>query len=107
MMSSELRRRITQQKWVDELTGKSTSIRFEGTGGLSDIPSACSGIESISINVSGGKTSTTINSGNSILKQLISLLRGSTISSGGFVFTVPDFVNSAPNNNFGKLSRGR
>jgi len=105
MMTSELKRRMEQQAWVDELTGKSTSITFEGTGGLSTIPSASSGVESISISVSGGKTSTTINSGNSMLKQLISLLRGSTIS-GNIIFTVPDYLSGAGNNNLSRLLRG-
>lgn len=105
-MGTELKRRMEEQAWVDEETGKSNTITFEGTGGLSTIPSASSGVESISISVSGGKTKTTITTGNSILKQLISILRGSTVASGHILFTAPDLVNSVPNNHFGKLSRG-
>ena len=97
---------MKQQRWIDLVTGKSSSITFEGAGGLSGIPSVGSGVESISISVSGGKTTTTINMGNSLLKQLISILRGSTLSSGGFTFTGTDVVNSASNPKFGKMSRG-
>ena len=106
MMSAELSAQMKQQRWIDLVTGKSSSITFEGAGGLSGIPSVGSGVESISISVSGGKTTTTINMGNSLLKQLISILRGSTLSSGGFTFTGTDVVNSASNPKFGKMSRG-
>jgi hypothetical protein len=106
MMSAELSAQMKQQRWIDLVTGKSSSITFEGGGGLSGIPSVGSGVESMSISVSGGKTTTTINMGNSLLKQLISILRGSTLSSGGFTFTGTDVVNSASNPKFGKMSRG-
>ena len=97
--------------WADTITSKSSSISFStDEEGFASMPSFESGVESVSMSVSGGKTNVTISSGNSRLKESIRTMRQAIAQAAtrgkpppGLV---PNPVEGAPNPMFSQLARG-
>lgn len=110
-MVGRLKKILETNAWVDLTTATSKSITYQASsGGPTEIPDYSTGVESINISSSDGKTTVTISTGNARFREAVKVLRDSVAKAarkGSAVAGVtPDLINAGPNPQFSQLYRG-